>query len=432
MDETQRLILEVIENEIDRATGCTDPGAVALAASRAIHELKGTPERAVIEVSRNIYKNGVNVGIPGCKKRGLQFAAALGCFLDKSSELLNLLDFVTPEIIQQADSFTKRGCVALSCVESSDPLYVKAEIFSEEESASAVIQGDYTNIVSVVHNGKVVFLQPNSAAKKDGSTLNQYRLKDLYEEALSIPGEKLRFLVQDAGVNQAAAQTGLDCELCCLGRKYHAYSENLDRQPEKAIRHAQSMTAAAGEARMMGLPVPIMAISGSGNHGITNFLGVQSVAEQIHADEEHYIHALVISSMVTVYIKGFIKRMTAFCGCSVAAATGVAAASVYLLGGTFDQAVTAMQSLIGTLGGMLCDGAKESCAYKLSTATAMGIQFAYLALDGCGLKSGIGILGNTIEDTFYNLGQLNDPGMVETDKVIVQLMERTAAQKRPC
>jgi L-cysteine desulfidase len=189
------------------------------------------------------------------------------------------------------------------------------------------------------------------------------------------------------------------------------------------------MTAAAGEARMMGLIVPIIAIAGSGNHGITNFLGVSAVAEELGATELKTARALAISSTITIYIKGYVKRMTAFCGCAVAAATGVAAATVYLLDGCYGQMVQTMQSVIGTLGGMFCDGAKESCAYKLSTATAMAIQFAYLAMKGCGIPNGIGIVGNTIEDSFYNLGQLNNPGMVETDRIIAQLIERTLKSK---
>ena len=181
---------------------------------------------------------------------------------------------------------------------------------------------------------------------------------------------------------------------------------------------------------MQGLIVPIMAIAGSGNHGITNFIGVKVVADELGADTLTTARALCISSMITVYIKGYVKRMTAFCGCSIAAATGVAAACVYLLGGSFEQGVVAMQSLIGTLGGMFCDGAKESCALKLSTAAMMAVQFAYMAVDGVGLPAGVGVIGNTIEDTFYNLGQLNNPGMVETDRVIVKLIERSRSQRR--
>ena len=189
------------------------------------------------------------------------------------------------------------------------------------------------------------------------------------------------------------------------------------------------MTAAASEARMLGLVVPVMAIAGSGNHGITSFLGTFVVADSLGASEEHMVRALAISSALTVYAKEHIKRMTAFCGCSIAAATGVSAATVYLLGGTFEQSVLAINSLVGTLGGMFCDGAKESCAYKLNTAVMMAVQFAYLAADGCGLPAGIGIVGRTIEDTFYNLGQLNNPGMLETNRIILELIERAENQK---
>jgi L-cysteine desulfidase len=180
---------------------------------------------------------------------------------------------------------------------------------------------------------------------------------------------------------------------------------------------------------MAGLPVPIMAIVGSGNHGIANFLGILAVAEVLESPREKLAKALAISSTVTVYIKSILKRMTAFCGCSVAAATGVAAGTVYLLGGSRDDAIHAMQSVIGTLAGMLCDGAKESCAYKLSASTATAIQFAYLAMQGAYVPAGMGVVGNTIEGTIENLGRLNNPGMVETDRLVLELIEQVQTDR---
>ena len=179
---------------------------------------------------------------------------------------------------------------------------------------------------------------------------------------------------------------------------------------------------------MGGMNVTITAITGSGNHGITNFVGVLAAAEELEATREQTAVALAISSMITIYIKGHIKRMTAFCGCGVAAATGMAAAVTYLLGGGYEQSVQAMQTVIGTIGGMFCDGAKSSCAYKLSTAAAMAVQAAYLAMAGCHVPAGEGIIGRTIEETFANIGRLNDPGMLETDRVMVSIIAQRRAK----
>ena len=172
---------------------------------------------------------------------------------------------------------------------------------------------------------------------------------------------------------------------------------------------------------MSGLNVTIMAIAGSGNHGITNFVGVLSAAEALGASEEQTATALAISSMITIYIKAHIKRMTAFCGCGVWYKLRSCCFS-YLLGGSYDTAVHAMQTVLGTIGGMFCDGAKISCAYKLSTAASLAVQAAYLAREGCFVPAGVGIIGNTIEQTFANVGRLNDPGMVATDRELVAII----------
>jgi L-cysteine desulfidase len=165
-----------------------------------------------------------------------------------------------------------------------------------------------------------------------------------------------------------------------------------------------------------------MAITGSGNHGITNFLGIYALAKELGVHDDALAKALAISSIITIYIKGCIKRTTAFCGCAIASATGIAAGSVYLLGGDFEDMGHAMQSVIGTFSGMLCDGAKESCAYKMSTATSAAIQFAYLALDGAYVPPRDGVVGNTIEETFENLSTLNDQSLTQTAKIVIEII----------
>jgi L-cysteine desulfidase len=189
------------------------------------------------------------------------------------------------------------------------------------------------------------------------------------------------------------------------------------------MRKAASLTGAAAEARMLGVQVPIMAITGSGNHGITNFLGMAAVAMELGASRSQTIKALALTSMITIYIKGFTSALTSFCGCAIAPATGIAAGTVYLLGGSVEQMVHAMQSVVGTFAGMLCDGAKESCAYKVSTVTSSAVEYAYLAMEGTYIPEVNGIVGRTIEETFANLGKLNNPGMLKTNEVVVEFVK---------
>lgn len=428
-NKLESLIIETLKNEIEKTTGCTDPGATCLATARATQELGVIPTEVVITVSPNVYKNGINVGIPGTGKRGLAMAAALGCYIRRSETGLDILKHVTQESIELANRMVAEGQVRVIYDDCPNSLYIKAEVSSGNDTAVTVISGDYSNIVFVSRNEKTLLLKPVEELEESSGVLIPYSLKDLYNTILEAPVEDFRFLLECAEINKAAAELGLSDDGMTYGRKLQEYRGEYREGSQRIAHEARVMTAAASEARMLGLIVPVMAIAGSGNHGITSFLATSVVASGLYADEEHTIRAVAISSLLTVYTKEYIKRMTAFCGCAVAAATGVAAATVYLLDGTFEQSVQAINSLVGTLGGMFCDGAKESCAYKLSIAAMMAIQFAYMAVDGCGLPAGIGIVGNTVEDTFYNLGQLNNFGMRETDRMIVKLIERTEEQK---
>lgn len=426
----KELILNVLKSEIEKSTGCTDPGSVTLAVSRAVRELGTAPEKVTVTVSPNLFKNGVSVGVPGTGKRGLDIAAALGCYIDKSEEGLAVLDYVTPEILKKAEAFLDKGGIQVTYAEFPDPLFIHAVAKGGGHEAIVDIAADYSNIIHIEKDGKTSVDKDFAKPDESKNHFLKYGLKELYDCILTMELDELKFLLDFAEVNLSAARTGLADQTLRLGKSLLALDDNSKTESNRVSARARAMAAAAGEARMQGLIVPIMAIAGSGNHGITNFIGVKVVADELGADTLTTARALCISSMITVYIKGYVKRMTAFCGCSIAAATGVAAATVYLLGGTFEQGTVAMQSLIGTLGGMFCDGAKESCALKLSTAAMMAVQFAYMAVDGVGLPAGVGVIGNTIEDTFYNLGQLNNPGMVETDRVIVKLIERSRSQRR--
>lgn len=425
------LLIEVLKKEIEKSTGCTDPGAVALAVAKATAVLGEEPAQIKVTVSPNVYKNGISVGVPGTGKRGLLQAAALGIYLAPwTDEELGLLDHVNPGMVKAAQDLLKAKRVEVSYLKQApDPLYIKAEVFKGTDSAWTVIEGNYSQITQTGKNQQILFRNP---AKKTETTVDElihYQISDIIETVKGIDLDELRFLINCAKVNKAAAEEGIRNEQTVMGAALAEMREEV-QFPYSAMMLGKLYTAAAAEARMIGLNVPIMAIAGSGNHGITNFLGVLAVAETLQVSELKLARALAISSAITVYIKGYIKRMTAFCGCSVAAATGVAAATVYLLDGSFEDMVNAMHSVLGALAGIVCDGAKESCAYKLSTATATAIEYAYLAMKKkVFIPRANGIVSHTIEHTFQKLGQLNNPGMVETDKYLLEIIEEIQAQK---
>lgn len=425
------LLIEVLKKEIEKSTGCTDPGAVALAVAEATAVLGEKPDQIRVAVSPNVYKNGISVGVPGTNQRGLRQAAALGIYLAQwTAEGLGLLDHVDDQIVQAAQELLKANRVEVSYLKSTpDPLYIKAEVLSARNRAWTVIQGDYSNITETGRNNQILFQKPVDATEGSVDELIHYKIADLIETIQGLGLEELRFLLEDAKVNKAAAEEGIRNKNTVMGPALSGMVKESEF-PYSGMILGKLYTAAAAEARMIGLKVPIMAIAGSGNHGITNFLGVLAAAEALKAPEVKLARALAISSAITIYIKGHIKRMTAFCGCSVAAATGVAAATVYLLDGSYTDMVNAMHSVLGALAGIVCDGAKESCAYKLSTATATAIEYAYLATKKkVFIPPANGIVSHNIEHTFAKLGQLNNPGMVETDKCLLEIIEEIQAQK---
>ena len=420
------LLLSILKKEIERSTGCTDPGCVCLTVARAVAELDSV-DSVQVTVSDNIFKNGISVGVPGTGAIGMEIAAAMGVLLSQYwQEGLAILDHATPDIVTRATEMLQDGRIKLDHASTPHPLYVRAEAKNAQHTAYAVLMHDYANITEVGKDGTTLFKHAaTSSSDEVEDVLAQYPVRDVMETAQSLSFEQASFLLDFARINKAAAQTGLANQTM----KFGPLLAELGGTTPSPEQHVQLMTAAAGEARMRGLVVPIMAIAGSGNHGITNFLGVLALAEILDADPLQTVRALAISSAITIYSKAYIKRMTAFCGCSVAAATGVAAAATWLMGGSYQQAEQAMHSVIGTLGGMFCDGAKESCAYKLSTAATMAVQFARLALKGCGVPASTGIIGRNIEETFQNLGQLNNPGMVATDRLIVDIIDQRRAKR---
>ncbi|WP_148266576.1 L-cysteine desulfidase family protein [Methanocella arvoryzae] len=417
----KRILLRALESEIERTTGCTDPGAVCLAVRAAAIELGVDPEKIVVTVSPNIYKNGINVGVPGTGMRGLHIAAGLGAVIKSTSSGLALLDAVDPADVERAVQLVNNGRVTITHAETTSALYIKAEVFSGAHYAHAVIRDDYTSIVEVGLDGKKVSSPRGMPVKTKHESLKGYTLEELFTSIDTMTVEELTFLRDAAEVNRKAAEAGLESGPCPLGKALYSGLAGAGVRHMAAAR-AQALTAAACEARMSGMQVPIIAIAGSGNHGIASFLGILAVAETLASPEEKLLKALAISSTVTVAIKEHSTKLSAFCGCAVAASTGVAAGTVYLLGGSYEEITHAMQSVIGTLAGMVCDGAKESCAFKLSSSVALAIQFGHLSLEDAYIKEGMGIVSQSIEKTFENLGRLNNPGMVTADKLMLQMI----------
>jgi len=420
--DTNRVI-EILTSEIERTTGCTDPVSICLAVSRATCELGTLPDKVVVTVSPNLYKNAINVGIPGTEVRGMLWAAALGAVIDNSEAGLALLDAIDEDKMSAAQVLIDQARVHVGYDESiSDALYIYAQVFAGQDRATTTVRHDYSHIIEVTHNDTTVFHLDAQDAIAHRDDVTHRPVREWIDLIQTIAPTDLAFLVEAAQINKEAALEGLRDKHMRLGPAL-SHSTAATSPALILATAAQTMTAAASEARMRGLKVPVMAVTGSGNQGITDLLGVLSVAEGLDVDEDTLAHALAISTLITIYVKSLTRRLTSFCGAAVAAATGVAAATVYMLGGSYLDMEHAMQSVVGTFAGMLCDGAKESCAYKIGAAIPAAVQFAHLALEGAFIPAGDGIVGNTIEETFHILGHLDSPAMTETDAFMLQTIQ---------
>ena len=420
------ILIEEMKAEIQPATGCTEVAAAALVVARAVEALEAAPERVVVTVSPNIYKNGLLVGIPGTDLQGIQVAAALGAAICRSDSGLSILDFVNEATVAAAKELVAGDKIVVKFTEKApDVVYLRADAEAGADKASATIQGTHGNIVEILRNGTVVSsARVETSAGHEDADLSHYTAAEIIEAAIGLETSSVEWLIGAAEVNQTAAEYGVSKDQP-LG-KFLATREPGAQGLKSGMARAQALTGAASEARMRGLPVRVMSLSGSGNHGIANLLGVYGLAQELGMDRETLAHALAIASCITIYIKGYTGRLTAFCGCTIAPATGVAAAAVYLMGGDVQIMTRAMQSVIGTYAGMLCDGAKLSCAYKVSATATSAIEFAQMAMEGAYCPAGEGIVGRTIEETFENLGILNRDGMQQTDSVVIKLIEKNA------
>lgn len=407
--------------------GCTEPGAVALAAAYASEVFTGSPEKIEVTVNPNIYKNGVAVGIPGTGETGLIIAAALGTVKKHSEKELSVLEGVSADELQQARSMMKQNRIDVQVDMKKESLWVAVKLSGGGEITEAIIQDTHTNLVELRRNGVSVLGQKNSQTQVKENYRSQVftknvRVADLIKAIEEMPLEKLDFIQDGIDMNLAAAKIGIEKK---LGMGIGAALTDLIEQkilPDDIVSYAKRLTAGASDARMSGENVKVMSSAGSGNHGLTVILPVYAVAERLKFSREQLIRAVAISHLITVYVKTFTGHLSALCGCAVAAATGATAAIAWLIDGQVSTIEAAMKNVIGNLSGMICDGGKVGCALKLSTAAAAAIESAFLAQKNVVVPETNGIVGNTIENTVANLGQVSNPGMVETDHVILNVM----------
>lgn len=407
-------LLDLLHQEVIPAIGCTEPMCVALCVARAKEQLDHEPEAITVEVSKNIYKNALAVGIPNTDMTGLPIAIALGATIGKSEYELEVLRDTTPEAVAYAKTYMQRVPPKINIAyDAPDLLYVHAILsLNDGTTAESTIQGSHTGCsdTPVLINS----------------------LREVYDFALNVPVQDVQFLMEGAKMNMAAAEKSFMGNYGHgLGRLLHTVSTQhlTNGRPtqlsnifgDTLFTKILCYTCGACDARMSGAMVSVMSNSGSGNQGISCSIPVYLYALEHNCDEEQTLRALTLSNLTVIYIKQSLGRLSALCGC-VVAATGSAAGLTYLMGGLYDEVTYAIKNMIANISGMICDGAKPACALKVTSGVATAVLSASMAMNHSFAESTEGIVEDDIDRTIHNLTRIGHDGMCQTDDLIIDIM----------
>ena len=416
-------IIALIKREVVPAIGCTEPIAVALCVAKATETLGCHPENIKVFLSANILKNAMGVGIPGTDMIGLPIAVALGALIGKSEYQLEVLKDSNPEAVEAGKKMIESQCIDIALKENiEEKLYIEAVCTHGNDSATAIISGGHTNFVYISRNQDVL-LDNRTPASADAQAAHvELTLRKVFDFATTAPLEEIEFILEARRLNKNAAERSFQGKYGHeLGRMLRNSQTERNIMGNNTFTHILSYTSAACDARMAGAMIPVMSNSGSGNQGIAATLPVVVYAEDNHNSEEELTRALILSHLTAIYIKQSLGRLSALCGC-VVAATGSSCGITYLMGGGYQQVMYAVQNMIATLTGMICDGAKPSCALKLTSGVSTAVMSAIMAMEQKCVTAVEGIIEENVNQSIRNLTKIGSEGMNETDKLVLDIM----------
>ncbi len=420
-------IIKLVKREVIPAVGCTEPMAVALCTAYAAETLGRRPERIDIALSANILKNAMGVGIPGTGMIGLPIAVALGALSGKSGYGLEVLKDVTPADVEKGKEFIGKGGINITLKEGiTEKLYIEVRCSASDCSSTAIIAHEHTGLIYLdkVTGQKRTVLKDQSNNLSDTESdagEEELTLKQVYDFATTAPLADIEFINEARRLNEAASNKALK------GNYGHNLGKTLTRPLGKGVMgdsifsHILTATSCACDARMAGAMIPVMCNSGSGNQGIAATMPVVVFARENHNTEEELTRALMLSHLTAVYIKQSLGRLSALCGC-VVAATGSSCGITYLMGGSYEQVSYSVKNMIANLAGIVCDGAKPSCSLKVSSGVSTAVLSAIMAIQNDVVTSVEGIIEDDVDKSIHNLTLVGSKGMNETDRLILDIM----------
>jgi L-cysteine desulfidase len=424
MESSERKqIIDLVKREVVPAIGCTEPVAVALCVAKATEILGRQPSKIEVKLSGNVLKNAMGVGIPGTDRIGLPIAIALGSIAGKSAYNLEVLKDIGPEDVALAKSWADGSRIDISLhEETAEKLYIEAVCRSGDDTSTAIITGHHTRFVYLAKNETPIFkaepLEQQAEADTDEVRLS---MSKVYDFAIHSPLDEIMFIKEAGMMNRAVA------EMSFKGNYGHGVGRTLTGNKGRDIignnvyANILSYTSAACDARMVGAMKPVMTNSGSGNQGIASTVPVMIYAEENGNSEEELIRALMLSSLTVIYIKQSLGRLSALCGC-VVATTGSSCGITYLMGGSYDQIGYAVKNMIANLTGMICDGAKPSCALKVASGASTAVLSAILAMEQKYVTSIEGIIDEDVDQCIWNMTEIGSRGMDQTDRLVLDIM----------
>ena len=414
-------ILSLIKREVVPAMGCTEPIAVSLATAKASEVLGTVPERVTVYLSANILKNAMGVGIPGTGMIGLPIAIALGAICGKPEYGLEVIKDSTPADIERGRQMIADKRITVKLKQGScDKLHAEAVCEADGHTATAVISGNHTNFIYIALDDHAILDKHSGTAGSDSTGRLNLTMSKVYEFASTAAPDDIAFIMDAAKLNMKASEEGLS------GNYGHRFGKLLISDKKNYLMgnslysKVLSYTSAACDARMGGA-MPVMSNSGSGNQGIAATVPVVVYARETGKSQEQLLRALTLSHLTAIYIKQSLGRLSALCGC-VVAATGSACGLTYLMGGKYCNVAYTVKNMIANITGMICDGAKPSCSLKLSTGVSTAMLSSLLAMEGECVSSVEGIVDDDVDKTIKNLTKIGAVGMNETDKIVLDIM----------
>ena len=403
-------MITLLKNDVVPALGCTEPVCVALCAANAGKMTENKIRSIEVEVNAGIYKNGMSAGIPGCDYVGLPYAAALGVYLKNPEKGLELLEDITPEILEQMKELCGMAAVSVKIKEQEQGLYVKCKIKTEADMITSVIRGN----------------QENGQASDNAliEALKQMTIAQIRQVADTASAEELHFLMDGVEMNERLAAYSEDKKVGVGIADTLRSEKGSEVLKNDLLTRIMLKVSSAAESRLDGCPLPTMSSSGAGTKGLVVILPVSEAADALEVSMEKRVRALAIAHLVNRYINAYIGKLSPMCSCVMASSTAASVGIAYLLGGSDEQLGYAVRNMSGTVTGMICDGGKVGCAMKVATGSSAALLCALTAVHDAPLRVSDGICAETPEDCIRHMAQIGNQGMAQTDKEIIHIMEQ--------